>query len=59
MRCKATVRRSLLPSVSRATAGHYKGPLVISSPGSEGAVNLRMEKLILPEVGHLVQQLSK
>jgi molybdopterin biosynthesis enzyme MoaB len=28
-------------------------------PGSPAAVRLAMEKLILPELGHVVQQLSK
>ena len=40
--------------MSRATAGVYKGKVVISIPGSEDAVRLAMEKLILPELGHLV-----
>ncbi len=44
--------------LSRATAGTYKGLVVFSVPGSEGAVRLAMEKLILPELGHFVQQLS-
>jgi molybdopterin biosynthesis enzyme MoaB len=28
-------------------------------PGSPAAVRLAMEKLIVPELGHVVQQLSK
>ena len=28
-------------------------------PGSENAVRLAMEKLILPELGHLVKELTK
>jgi molybdopterin biosynthesis enzyme MoaB len=28
-------------------------------PGSPAAVRLAMEKLILPELGHVVQQLAK
>ena len=43
---------------SRASAGIYKGKVIFSLPGSEGAVRLAMEKLILPELGHFVQQLS-
>ncbi|MBH0185505.1 MAG: molybdenum cofactor biosynthesis protein, partial [Nitrospira sp.] len=35
------------------------GCVVFSIPGSEHAVRLAMEKLILPELGHLVQQLTK
>ena len=45
--------------MSRATAGIIKGRVLFSTPGSENAVKLAMEKLILPELGHLIQQLSK
>ena len=45
--------------ISRTTAGIYNNRIVFSIPGSEHAVRLAMEKLILPELGHLVQQLSK
>ena len=45
--------------LSRATAGTYKGRIIFSTPGSENAVRLAMEKLILPELGHIVQQISK
>jgi molybdopterin adenylyltransferase len=41
---------------SRAIAGTYKHVLVFSLPGSRGAVQLGMEKLILPELIHLVTQ---
>jgi molybdenum cofactor biosynthesis protein B len=44
--------------LSRAVAGTYKGKAIFSMPGSEAAVRLAMEQLILPELGHLVQQLS-
>jgi len=40
--------------LSRATAGLYRGKVVFSLPGSEGAVRLAMERLILPELGHAV-----
>jgi molybdenum cofactor biosynthesis protein B len=40
--------------LSRATAGLYRGKMVFSLPGSEGAVRLAMERLILPELGHAV-----
>jgi molybdopterin adenylyltransferase len=43
---------------SRAIAGTYKHLLVFSLPGSRGAVQLGMEKLILPELVHLVTQMS-
>lgn len=43
---------------SRAIAGTYEHLLVFSLPGSQGAVKLGMEKLILPELIHLVGQLT-
>lgn len=45
--------------MSRATAGLYRGRVIFSTPGSEGAVRLAMEKLILPELPHIVQQIAK
>ncbi len=45
--------------MSRACAGLARGRVVIALPGSEGAVRLAMTKLVLPELGHLVQQASK
>jgi molybdenum cofactor biosynthesis protein B len=45
--------------MSRATAGIVKGRIVFSIPGSENAVRLAMQKLILPELGHLVGELTK
>ncbi|HEY6085693.1 MAG TPA: MogA/MoaB family molybdenum cofactor biosynthesis protein [Nitrospira sp.] len=45
--------------MSRATAGIIKGRVLFSTPGSEHAVRLAMEKLILPELGHLVKELTK
>ncbi len=44
---------------SRAIAGTYQHLLVFSLPGSRGAVQLGMEKLILPELVHLVTQMVK
>lgn len=43
---------------SRAVAGIYKNKLVFSIPGSSNAVKLATEKLILPELVHLVTQLN-
>ena len=40
--------------LTRATAGVYRGKIIFALPGSEGAAKLAMEKLILPELGHLV-----
>ena len=45
--------------MSRACAGLVAGRIVIALPGSPGAVRLAMEKLVIPELGHLVQQASK
>jgi molybdopterin adenylyltransferase len=44
---------------SRAIAGTYQHLLVFSLPGSSGAVRLGMDKLIIPELVHLVTQLQK
>jgi molybdenum cofactor biosynthesis protein B len=45
--------------MSRATAGLIRGRVVFSIPGSENATRLAMEKLILPELGHIVRELTK
>lgn len=45
--------------MSRACAGLAAGRIVVSLPGSEKAVRLAMERLLIPELGHLVQQASK
>jgi molybdenum cofactor biosynthesis protein B len=45
--------------MTRATAGIVKGRVLFSTPGSENAVRLAMEKLIIPELGHLVRELTK
>lgn len=44
---------------SRATAGVYKGKVIISMPGSPAAVQLAWEKLIQPEIQHLVWELNR
>jgi molybdenum cofactor biosynthesis protein B len=44
--------------MSRAVAGSVQGKVLISLPGSKGAVRLAMEKLILPELRHMVSQLQ-
>lgn len=43
--------------MSRAVAGTAHGKILISLPGSRGAVELAMRQLILPELGHIVSQL--
>src|SRR5438552_2106395 len=45
--------------MSRACAGLASGKIVVSLPGSEAAVRLAMERLLIPELGHLVQQATK
>jgi len=45
--------------MSRACAGLASRRIVVSLPGSEAAVRLAMERLLIPELGHLVQQASK
>ena len=45
--------------LSRACAGLVAGRIVVSLPGSEAAVRLAMERLLLPELSHLVQQASR
>ena len=42
--------------MSRACAGIAAGHIVVSLPGSEAAVRLAMERLLIPELGHLVEQ---
>jgi molybdenum cofactor biosynthesis protein B len=45
--------------MSRASAGLAAGRIIISLPGSEDAVRLALEKLLIPELGHLVQQAQR
>ncbi|MBM7579604.1 MogA/MoaB family molybdenum cofactor biosynthesis protein [Jeotgalibacillus terrae] len=45
--------------MSRAAAGIAEKTAVFSTPGSTGAVKLAMEKLILPELGHIVREMNK
>jgi molybdenum cofactor biosynthesis protein B len=42
--------------LSRATAGLIGHTVTIVLPGSENAVTLAMDELILPELGHLVRE---
>ncbi|MCP4593774.1 MAG: MogA/MoaB family molybdenum cofactor biosynthesis protein [bacterium] len=39
--------------LSRAVAGVARGTLIFAMPGSTGGTRLAVEKLILPELGHL------
>ena len=45
--------------LSRAIAGLARGVVVFVLPGSRGAVSLAMERLILPELGHLAAEAVK
>ena len=42
--------------LSRATGGLMGRTVVLTMPGSRAAVRLAMDKLILPELGHLVRE---
>ena len=54
--CPAVKRRIVL---SRATAGSVARKAIFVLPGAPDAVRLAMTKLILPELGHVVQQLRR
>ena len=45
--------------LSRAIAGVFNDTVILSVPGSTGAVKLAMEKLILPELGHIMREVTK
>ncbi len=45
--------------LSRAMAGLARGRVVFVLPGSRAAIQLAMEKLILPELGHLAAEAVK
>ena len=45
--------------LSRATAGTVGRKAIFALPGSEKAVRLAMTRLVIPELGHVIQQLSK
>ncbi|MDP4164662.1 MAG: molybdenum cofactor biosynthesis protein B [Bacillota bacterium] len=45
--------------LSRAIAGVLKNKAIFSTPGSSGAVKLAMNRLILPEIGHITTELKK
>ncbi|MDW5470946.1 MogA/MoaB family molybdenum cofactor biosynthesis protein [Staphylococcus equorum] len=45
--------------LSRAIAGTVGDKLIFSIPGSTGAVKLALEKLIKPELNHLVKEITK
>ncbi|MFN0105920.1 MAG: molybdenum cofactor biosynthesis protein B [Bryobacteraceae bacterium] len=45
--------------LSRATAGVYKGKLVVSTPGSPNAVQLAWHRLLAPELEHLAWEVIR
>ena len=45
--------------LSRALAGLARGRVVFVVPGSRGAVRLALERLVLPEIGHLAAEAVK
>lgn len=45
--------------LSRATGGLIGGTVVLTMPGSPAGVKLAMEKLILPDLGHVVREASR
>lgn len=42
--------------MSRAFAGVYRRALIVSLPGSQDACRLALEKLLLPEIRHMVRE---
>jgi len=45
--------------LSRAQAGVVKGRALFSLPGSPNACRLALEKLIIPELGHLLREIGR
>ncbi len=45
--------------LSRALAGVAKSKVIICLPGSLGAAKTAMEKIILPEIGHIVREATR
>ena len=45
--------------LSRATAGVYRGKLVVSTPGSPNAVQLAWNRLLAPELEHLAWEVVR
>ena len=45
--------------LSRAVGGLMDSTVVLTMPGSPAAVRLAMDKIILPELGHLVREATK
>lgn len=45
--------------LSRAAAGSAKEKIIFALPGSTGAVTLAMRRIILPEIRHMIHELTK
>jgi molybdenum cofactor biosynthesis protein B len=45
--------------MSRAVAGVIQGKIILSLPGSLGATKTAVEKIILPEIGHIVREATR
>ena len=45
--------------MSRAIAGVVEGKIILCLPGSLGAANLAMDKIILHEIGHLIREATR
>src|SRR5262249_56283292 len=45
--------------MSRAVAGTYQGMIIFALPGSPQAARLALDRLILPELGHAVRELTR
>ncbi|MDV2684907.1 molybdenum cofactor biosynthesis protein B [Alkalihalophilus lindianensis] len=45
--------------ISRAIAGVRDGKAIFSMPGSTGAVKLAMDRIIVPELGHVMREILK
>ena len=45
--------------LSRAIAGIIRGKVILCFPGSLNAATLAMDKIILPEIGHLVREATR
>ena len=55
-----TYREIGTPSImSRAVAGVVRGKVILCLPGSSGAANLAMDRIILPEIGHMVREATR
>jgi len=45
--------------MSRAIGGVARGKVILCLPGSPGAAKLAMDKIILPELGHMVREATR